>query len=304
VARVTEAEPETLAILADDAFQPIGRDGYVFDAGDGLLHWALKPPSTREEASVLFEKLTPHIACVTINRPSKRNAVSGAVTRLMVEYVALVDADPDIRVAILTGAGTDSFCAGADLSGAPNRMMELAAGGNGFAGFVNAKRTKPWIAAVNGFALGGGTELVLACDVAVASEHAVFGLPEVKRGVLAAAGGAYRLPRAIPPRIAMEHVLTGEPFSAQQALDLKLVNRVVPADDVLAAALEIAKVIVEAAPLSVAASRQLAFETFDHSDSELAELSIQAVLKLMSTDDFREGPRAFMDKRKPVWKGR
>ena len=158
VARVSE--PQTLACLVDAAKEPIGTQGYAYDRGDGLIHFALQPGAARIEPPVRFEKLTPHIGLVTLNRPDKRNAVDGAVTRLMVRYVEQTENDPDIRVVILTAAGTQAFCAGADLAEvAAGRSAELMAGGNGFGGFVHARRAKPWIAAVRGPALGGGTRI-------------------------------------------------------------------------------------------------------------------------------------------------
>jgi acetyl-CoA C-acetyltransferase len=223
----------------------------------------------------------------------------------MVRYVEQTENDPDIRAVIFTAAGTGIFCAGADLAEVTaGRGAELTAGGNGFGGFVNALRSKPWIAAVRGSALGGGTEFVLACDLAVASESASFGLPEVRRSVIAAAGGVYRLPRAIPPRKAMELVLTGNSLSAQEAEVLYLVNRVTSDDQVMPQALALAQQIVDNAPLAVGESRRLVVAAFDSTDADLAARSIEAAYRVMATEDFKEGPRAFFEKRKPEWKGR
>jgi acetyl-CoA C-acetyltransferase len=305
VARVTAAEPEALALLVDARREAIGTPGYTYDRGDGLIHFGLRPCQERIEPPVRFEKLSPHIALVTLNRPAKRNAVDAAVTRLMLRYVEQTENDPEIRVVILAAAGTEAFCAGADLAEiAAGRAADLMAGGNGFGGFVNARRSKPWIAAVRGSALGGGTELVLACDLAVAGESARFGLPEVKRSVVAAAGGVYRLPRTIPPRKAMELVLTGNSLTASEAEALYLVNRVTADDQVMAAALALAQQIADNAPLAVGESRRLAATAFDATDAALSIRSIEAVYRVMATEDFKEGPRAFFEKRKPQWKGR
>lgn len=305
LARVTEAEAEALAFLMDPAVEPIGRMGAIYDGGDGWKRWSLQLPAQRALPAVLFERPAPHVAVVTLNRPERRNAVNGAVARLMAQYVQRIEEDPEIRVAILTAAGGQVFCAGADLAeAAAGRGHELSDPDNGFAGFVNARRRKPWIAAVTGAALGGGTELALACDLVVAAENARFGLPEVKRSLIAGAGGLYRLPRAIGPRIAMELVLTGEAVDARRALELGLVNRCVADGEVLAEALKLAGAIAENAPLAVQTSRLVAARAYDMSDAALSELSVQQVMPLMSTEDFVEGTRAFLEKRKPVWKGR
>jgi acetyl-CoA C-acetyltransferase len=305
VARVTAAEPEAMAALLDTTREAVGLEGFAWDRGDGLTHFGLQATPRRIEPPVRFEKLAPHVGLVTLNRPAKRNAVDAAVTRLMLRCVEQTEQDPEIRVVILTAAGTEAFCAGADLAEvAAGRGPELTAGGNGFGGFVNARRAKPWIAAVRGSAAGGGTEFVLACDLAVAGEGARFGLPEVRRGVIAAAGGAYRLPRTIPPRKAMELILTGNSLSATEAEALHLVNRVVADDEVLDEALKLARQIVDNAPLAVAESRRLVAEAFDFSDAEFAERSLDAAYRVMATEDFKEGPRAFLEKRKPQWKGR
>lgn len=304
-ARVTAAEPDTLGFLVDATQEPIGTPGFAYDRGDGLIHFSLQSKPDRIDPPVRFEKLTPHIALVTLNRPDKRNAVDGAMTRLMVRYVEQTENDPDIRVVILAAAGTGVFCAGADLAEvAAGRNAEMMAGGNGFGGFVNARRGKPWIAAVRGSALGGGTEFVLACDLAVAGESASFGLPEVRRGVLAAAGGVYRLPRAIPPRKAMELALTGNSITAREAETLYLVNRVTGDEQVMDEALALASQIVDNAPLAVSESRRLVADAFDRTDTDLSARSIEAVFRVMATEDFKEGPRAFFEKRKPEWKGR
>lgn len=303
VARVSG--PETLACLVAAAREPIGTQGYAYDRGDGLIHFGLRPDADRIEPPVRFEKLTPHIGLVTLNRPDKRNAVDGAVTRLMVRYVEQTENDPDIRVVILTAAGTQAFCAGADLAEvAAGRSAELMAGGNGFGGFVHARRGKPWIAAVRGPALGGGTEFVLACDLAVAGESARFGLPEVQRSLVAAAGGAYRLPRTIAPRKAMELVLTGKSLTAREAEALHLVNRVVPDDQLMSEASALAQQIVDNAPRAVSEARRLVAAAFDQTDAELGARSIEAMTRVMATEDFKEGPRAFLEKRKPQWTGR
>lgn len=305
LARVDHDDAATLAFLTDGAAEPVGASLQAWEGNDGLVHVGLQAPAALPPPALLFEMLAPHVARVTLNRPQRRNAVDGALTRLMVDAVARIEADPEIRVAILDAAGDEAFCAGADLGEvAAGRNLDLIAGGNGFAGFVNAARGKPWIAAVRGAALGGGTELALACDLVVAGRGARFGLPEVARSLIAAAGGVYRLVRALPPRRAMELVLTGEAIDAEAAARLGLVNRLVDDAAVLEAALELAQRIAANAPLAVQATRRLAAAAFDATDAELATRSVDAVLRLMGSEDAREGPRAFLEKRPPRWTGR
>ena len=205
-------------------------------------------------------ELHGHVLLVTIDRPEARNAVNTRVTLGVGEALEHADGDDDVWVVIITGAGDKSFCAGADLkeAAAGIRLDDPRAARWGFAGFVTHAISKPVIAAVNGFALGGGTEIVLASDLAIAAESASFGLPEIKRGILAGGGGAFRLGRQIPAKIAMEAILTGEPIPARQALEVGLVNRVVPAAGLLDAAFELADRIMVNAPLSVQASKRIA----------------------------------------------
>ncbi|MGD9793734.1 MAG: enoyl-CoA hydratase-related protein, partial [Acidimicrobiia bacterium] len=230
-----------------------------------------------------------------------------------VAFSAAIDgyeADPDVWVIIITGSGDKSFCAGQDLkdvaSGAgkvtPERFAELG----GWAGISTRTFRKPVIAAVNGAALGGGTEICLAADLVVADEHATFGLPEVKRGLFAAAGGLERLTRRIPPSIALELVLTGTAIDATRALQLGLINRVVPKGSCLDASIELAGLICENAPLAVQFSKAVVRASFSlgadelMKDEHLRELRRAAV----RSEDFKEGPRAFAEKRPPNWTGR
>jgi acetyl-CoA C-acetyltransferase len=304
LARVTSSESATLLALTDDLNEPIGRQGHAYDARDGLIHFALERPAQIPECPLLFEKVGAHIAVITLNRPERRNTINGAVTRLMADYLARIEADPEIRVALLTAAGDTAFCGGADLSevaaGHPYDMVDYR---NGFAGFVNATRNKPWIAAVRGAAVGGGTEIILACDLVIAAESASFSLPEVRRGLLAAAGGVYRLPRTIPPRKAMEYLLTGTAISAKEAKALHLANDVVPDTELMSTALALAHKIVENAPLAVGASRKLAAATFDSTDTLLSHRSLADIAVLMNGEDAKEGVRAFLEKRPARWRG-
>ena len=194
------------------------------------------------DAAVLVQRLADHIALVTLNRPQARNAVNGAVAQALQAAVDQTEADPNVWVVVLTGAGPDVFCAGADLKEvSAGRSALLRTERSGFAGFVYGERSKPWIAAVNGKALAGGCEIALACDLIVASDHAAFGLPEVLRGLMAAAGGVFRLPRALPPKIAIELILTAGQIDAQRALAFGLVNAVVPRAQLLSEAQALAQ---------------------------------------------------------------
>ncbi|WP_067650757.1 crotonase/enoyl-CoA hydratase family protein [Nocardia harenae] len=260
------------------------------------------------EAAALVER-KGNVLLVTINRPEARNAVNAAVSAAVGGALAEAEADPEIRVVVLTGAGDKSFCAGADLK-AIARGEPLFAPGNehwGFAGFVRHVISKPTIVAVNGTALGGGTELALAADLIVAAESATFGVPEVKRGLLAGAGGVFRLPAQIPQRLAMEMILTGDPISAATAREYGLINQVVPDGTVVEAALALAERIAVNAPLSVQASKRIALGI--HSGERLAENdrwghSEYEWNELMTSEDAKEGPRAFAEKRPPVWQAR
>jgi enoyl-CoA hydratase/carnithine racemase len=254
---------------------------------------------------VLFEIEDQHIALVTLNRPQKRNAINGAVANALDYIVKSVEADDNIRVAILTSSSEGTFCAGADLAEvAAGKGAELRTPDGGFGGFTDAKRAKPWIAAVRGPALAGGCELALACDMIVASADARFGLPEVKRGLFAAGGGAHRLPLAIPRKVAYELIATGESLPAERAYTFGLVNRLTSSAEVLHVARQLAEEIAANAPLSVRESLRIARLAHDLPDAELRALSRKVSELVLSSEDSKEGPRAFLEKRPPQWRGR
>jgi enoyl-CoA hydratase/carnithine racemase len=259
--------------------------------------------SNSDNNAVLFERIGKHIALVTLNREDKRNAVNGDITRGLSAAIATVENDPELRVAILAAKGA-VFCAGADLSEvSKGGGSQLSTPEGGFGGFVKAPRSKPWIAAVAGKALGGGCEFALTCDLVVAGAQAQFGLPEVKRGIIAGAGGAFRIARALPRSVGIEMAITGLPITAQQALHHGLVNRVVDGD-VVAAAIELAEEVAVNAPLSVRESLRLARAAYDLTEEELWEETGKSGALVMQSEDAKEGPRAFLEKRAPQWKGR
>ncbi len=257
------------------------------------------------QAAVLIERLPEHLLLVTLNRPAARNAVNGDVATGLQAAIDASEADADIWAVILTGTGSEAFCAGADLKAvSTGQGHTLRTERSGFAGFVHAQRSKPWIAAVNGPALAGGCEIALACDLIVAVPQSRFGLPEVKRGLVASAGGLYRLPRALPRALALEMILTGEPISAERALQLGLINQLAEPALLLAAARTLAGRITVNAPVAVRESLGVARRALDLSDAELQALSAQAQGRVMASEDFQEGPRAFIEKRAPRWTGR
>ncbi|MFD3701903.1 crotonase/enoyl-CoA hydratase family protein [Nocardia sp. NPDC058658] len=258
-------------------------------------------------SAVLVEQ-RGHVLVIVLNRPQAMNSVDAELSTGVGEALERADADPQIRAVVLTGAGERAFCAGADLKALSRGESILAAGHEdwGLAGYVRHPISKPTITAVNGFALGGGTELVLASDLAVAAETATFGLPEVARGLFAAAGGAFRLPEQLPRKVAMEMILTGEPITAARALELGLINRVVPAADVLDAALALAERIAENAPLAVQASKRVALGIIDGklADDAAWDQTNREIVAVAQTEDMREGAMAFAQKRKPNWQAR
>ncbi len=250
-----------------------------------------------------------HVLVVTINRPEARNAVDLDVCVGVGEAVERAEGDPEIRALVLTGAGEQAFCAGADLKAIARGERILPEGREhwSFAGFVNHFTRKPTIAAVNGNALGGGTELALACDLVVAVETAGFGLPEVKRGLVAGAGGAFRITRQLPHRVGLELLLTGRPMPAEEALRWGLINRVVAPGEALDAALELAAEIAANAPLAVQVSKRIAYgvtESERAGEPPLWELSNRLMGVILASEDAKEGPTAFAEKRAPVWTGR
>ena len=250
-----------------------------------------------------------HTMVITFNRPEARNAVNLEFATIVGEALDEADRDPEVRAVVVTGAGDKAFCAGADLKAVARGELIIPADRAhwGFAGYVAHHISKPTIAAVNGFALGGGTEITLASDLAVAAETAYFGLPEVKRGIIAAAGGAFRLVAQLPTKVAMELLLTGEPVDAATAQRLGLVNRVVPQDKVLDEALALAALVGANAPLAVQASKRIArgiAEGRVAAEDAAWRINDAETAVLMTTEDAKEGPLAFAEKRAPVWQAR
>ncbi len=241
------------------------------------------------------------VAVITINRPQARNAVNGDVARGIAAAVEEFDGRADVSVLVLTGAG-GTFCAGMDLKGFLAGDSPIAPG-RGFGGMAEKPPAKPVIAAVEGYALAGGFELVLACDLVVASEEAKFGLPEVRRGLVAGAGGLLRLPARIPYHLAMEIALTGEHFPAARLAEAGLVNKLVPAGQALTAARELAGRIALGAPLALAASKRVIVESADWPSGEAFARQSEIISPVFVSKDAMEGAAAFAEKRPPAWRG-
>ena len=242
------------------------------------------------------------LVIITINRPEARNAVNRAVSVGVCAAVDELDARDDLRVGILTGAG-GTFCSGMDLK-AFLRGEVIRVEGRGLMGIVMTPPRKPLIAAVEGYALAGGFEAMLACDLTVAARNAQFGIPEVKRGLAAGAGGLLRLPRLIPPRIAMEMALTGDPISAERAAEIGLVNILTEPGAALAEAKRLAARLIANAPLSVAASKRVMVEQRDWPMAEMFARQQDITGPVLASADAREGAAAFAEKRKANWQGR
>ncbi|WP_061295192.1 crotonase/enoyl-CoA hydratase family protein [Herbidospora cretacea] len=242
-----------------------------------------------------------NVAVMTINRPKAKNAVNGAVAQGIAAAVDELDARPDVSVLVLAGGG-GTFCAGMDLKGFLTGDMPFIEG-RGFGGLAESPPKKPLIAAVEGYALAGGFELALSCDLIVAAETAKFGLPEPKRGLIAGAGGVMRLPRRIPYHVAMEIALTGDFYSAQRLYELGLVNRVVAEGESLAAAKELAGKIAQNAPLSLAGTKRIVVESVDWPLGEMFARQSEIMNPIFGSKDAMEGAAAFAEKRAPVWRG-
>jgi enoyl-CoA hydratase len=243
------------------------------------------------------------VALITINRPEARNAINGAVSSALQHAVERLEAESDLWVGVIAGNGP-VFSAGADLKEvAAGRAAMLATDGGGFAGITRLPRKKPLIAAVDGPALAGGCEIVVACDLVVASRSASFGIPEVKRSLVAGTGGLFRLPRVLPRNIAMELAITGDPIDAERAYALGLVNVLCEPGEAVQAALELAGRVCANAPVAVQLSRAVVLDGMLAGDEEAWGIT-DAATRRVQTEDFAEGPRAFIEKREPVWAGR
>ena len=253
--------------------------------------------------SVDYEVRGP-FAVIKINRPEARNAVNGAVAQGIEEAIDKIEADDSIWVGILTGE-PPVFCAGADLKEINSgNAAALQTKRGGFGGITQRERTKPIIAAVDGPALAGGTEIVLSCDLVVASTTATFGIPEVKRSLVAGAGGLFRLPRKIPFNVAMELALTGDPITAELAHHHGLVNRLCEPGQALEVATALAEQVCANAPVAVRETRKIVLEATNAPDDVGWKMSMEGMATAMSSEDFSEGLTAFIEKRPPQWKGR
>lgn len=253
------------------------------------------------EHRVRTERSGPGVLLVTIDRPSARNAIDGATSRELAAAFDLLDGDPELTVGVLTGAG-GTFCAGMDLKAfLGGDSPEVP--GRGFGGLTEAPPAKPLIAAVEGYALAGGCEMALACDVVVAARDAWFGLPEVGLGLIAGSGGLLRLPRAVPRQIAMELALTGDRFGAEDAHRWGMVGRLTETGGARDAAVDLAGRIARNAPLAVRATKRVITESPSWPAPEVWSRQRAELDAILATADAREGPTAFAERRKPRWSG-
>lgn len=257
--------------------------------------------SQNNPSSVLETEVRGHVLVITLNRPEAKNAFNAALSQALSNTLDRLDDDPALRVAVLTGAG-GSFSAGMDLKALLQGEASSTQKRGGF-GIMSLPPTKPLIAAIEGYAVAGGLELALCCDLIVASEASKLGLPEVKRGLVAVGGGLFRLPRRIPYHVAMELALTGELYPAERFAQLGLVSRVVPPGAALEAAVELAERIAANAPLSLAATKQILQQSGDWSEQEAWSAQRKIARTALTSKDAREGARAFAEKRAPIWRG-
>ena len=242
------------------------------------------------------------VLLITLNRPQARNAVNSALAHGVAAALDELDGDDALKVGVLTGAG-GSFCAGMDLKAFVAGERPYVEG-RGFAGIAQRPPRKPLIAAIEGYALAGGLEVALACDVIVAARDARLGIPEVKRGLIAAAGALIRLPRRVPYHVAMELALTGDPIDAERAHAVGLVNRLADPGEAVAVALELASAIAANGPLAIDASKKIVSAAQDWTEEQAWREQAETVAAIMGSEDAREGATAFAEKRAPVWKGR
>ncbi|OZI24484.1 enoyl-CoA hydratase [Bordetella genomosp. 7] len=243
------------------------------------------------------------IQIITINRPEAKNAINLETAQAMAAALDQLDSRDDIRIGILTGAG-GTFSSGMDLKAFAQSRQRPLVEGRGFAGLNERPPRKPLIAAVEGYALAGGCEMALAADLIVAANNAKFGLPEVKRGLVAGSGGMLRLPRRLPYHIAMEIILTGDMFSAERAHGYGLVNRLTEPGKALEGALELARVIVENGPLAVQTAKSIVSQATDWEQDGMFDRQRPLIAHIFESADAKEGATAFAEKRKPVWQGK
>lgn len=251
---------------------------------------------------VVMTDIDDGVLTITLNRPAAKNAVNKAVAEGIAAAIDELESNSALRVAILTGAG-GTFCSGMDLKAFVTGELPIVEG-RGFAGLCEYTPAKPLIAAIEGYALAGGFELAISCDLVVAADDSKFGIPEVKRGLAAGAGGLVKLPKQIPSRIAKELALTGDFISAHRAFDLGLINELVPAGSALDAAKALARKIAANGPLAVALSKQVVDGAQDWSSDEMFAKQQAIIQPIFTSEDAIEGATAFAEKRAPQWKGR